>query len=143
MGENVISEKELTVKAKLENLDTVIGFLEEELEGAECPMKISLKIQVCLEELFVNVANYAYGDSEGECTIGIITKKAEDKYMVTVRIEDSGKPFNPLEKEDPDITLSAEERQIGGLGIYMVKKTMDDVYYENNGKNIFTMVKSW
>ncbi len=132
--------KKLVVSAKLDKLDTVIAFLEEVLERAGCPMKTITQICISVEEIFVNIVNYAYHESGGNCEMDIT---AEENVM-TLKIEDSGKEFNPLEKEDPDITLSAEERQIGGLGIWMVKQSMDSVEYcYEEHKNKITLVKSW
>ena len=121
-------------------LQSVMGFVEEELESIGCPMKVSMQISVCVEEIFVNIAHYAYRGTAGKMKLAVIPE--EDG--ISLRFSDSGKPFNPLSKEDPDITLSAEDRQIGGLGIFMVKKTMDDVQYEfENGQNILTIKKKF
>ena len=122
-------------------LNDFLGFAEEELEKAECPMKAVMPITVALEEVFVNVAHYAYPDSSGDVSLSI-DFDSESRQM-TFQMADSGIPFNPLAKPDPDITLSAEERQIGGLGIFMMKMTMDEVsYVYKDGKNILTMKKS-
>ena len=132
--------QELTLEAKDENLDKVLGAVEEILEGMECPMKVQTTIAIAVEEIFVNIAHYAYGDKVGEAKIEFIGE--EDPRGITIRFTDSGMPYDPLAKPDPDITLSAEERQIGGLGIYMVKKSMDDVRYSyEDGKNIFSIKK--
>ncbi len=137
-------QKELMVDATIDNLRTVIGFVEEQLEAADCPMKTSMLICVSLEEIYVNVVNYAYGDSVGKCEISSRLEEIEGRRRITLSIKDKGKPFNPLDKEDPDITLSADERRIGGLGIYMVKNSMDDVKYEYIADhNIFSFSKSW
>ena len=129
-----------TFPAKVENLNDVLGFVEQTLEGLECSMKIQTAICVAIEELFVNVAHYAYPDGEGDMTLSIGFE--EESRTVTFRMTDKGIPFDPLKKPDPDITLSAEERDIGGLGIFITKKTMDSVHYANeNGKNILTMHK--
>ena len=137
-------QKSLVVDAVMENLDAVIGFVEEQLESADCPMKVSMQICVSLEEIYVNIVNYAYGDTVGTCELMSKLEPWEDGNKFTLTIRDRGKPFNPLEREDPDITLSAEERQIGGLGIFMVKKTMDEVSYEyQSGQNVLTIVKKW
>ena len=121
-------------------LADVIAFTETELEKAECPMKTVMQITVAIEEIFVNIARYAYPDKKGKVRLSVCydcTKRA-----VTFCMRDSGIPFNPLLNPDPDITLSAEERKIGGLGIYMMKKTMDNVSYAyEKGENILTMVK--
>lgn len=119
-------------------LVNVIAFLEEELEKIDCPMKTVMQLSLCLEEIFVNVAHYSFPESEGSATISIDYKDE----VFSIIVEDSGVPFNPLEKEDPDISLAAEDRRIGGLGIYLVKKTMDELSYEYKGnKNIFCMRK--
>ena len=116
-------------------LADALAFVEEELEKADCPMKLVMSITVCVEEMFVNVAHYS-----GSGTVTLRTDCVEGLFSIT--LVDGGVPFDPLAKPDPDITLSAEERRIGGLGIFMVKKSMDDVTYERkDGKNIFTMKK--
>ena len=135
--------KQLTLQAKKENLNQVLAFIDEELKAADCPMKLVMKFDVCVEEIFVNVASYAYArkPEPGEVTIDM--EITGDPAVAKVTFTDSGIPYNPLEKEDPDVTLSAEERQIGGLGIYIVKKSMDDVLYEyKDGCNFFTMIKT-
>lgn len=122
-------------------LDDVLAFVEEELEKADCPMKTVMAITVAIEEVFVNVSHYAYTNGSGEASLAI-DFDSESRLMTFV-LKDSGIPFNPLAKPDPDITLSAEERQIGGLGIYMMKKTMDEVSYDyKDEKNILTMKKT-
>lgn len=137
-------QKSLVVDATMENLDTVIGYVEEQLESEACPLKVCRQICVSLEEVYVNVVNYAYGDIKGKCEIDSRIETVNDEKQLVLSVKDKGIPFNPLEKEDPDITLSAEERQIGGLGIYMVKKSMDEVTYENvSGYNILTILKKW
>jgi anti-sigma regulatory factor (Ser/Thr protein kinase) len=129
-----------TFKAKTDALPDVLGFVDEMLEKYECPMKSQMAICVAIEEVFVNVARYAYKDGEGEATLGISFDKANRD--VTFRLSDGGVPFDPLKKADPDITLSAEEREIGGLGIFITKKTMDLVTYAyENGENVLTMTK--
>ena len=129
-----------TFPAKTESLTDILGFVEETLESFECSMKIQMAVCVAIEEVFVNVAHYAYGDGEGDVTLGIGLDEAS--RTVTFRMADKGVPFDPLKKPDPDITLSAEEREIGGLGIFITKKTMDSVTYAyENGENILTMIK--
>jgi anti-sigma regulatory factor (Ser/Thr protein kinase) len=129
-----------TFPAKIEALSDVLGFVDQTLEGYECPMKIQTAICVAIEEVFVNVAHYAYGDGEGDMTLGIGFD--EESREITFRMADKGTPFDPLKKPDPDITLSAEDREIGGLGIFITKKTMDTVTYAyENGENILTMIK--
>ena len=127
--------------ANTEALSDVLGFVEETLEQFECPMKTQMAVCVAIEEVFVNVALFAYPDGEGDVVFGIGYE--EDSKKVTFRMSDKGVPFNPLEKPDPDITLSAEERGIGGLGIFITKKTMESVSYAyENNENILTMIKT-
>lgn len=132
--------KELTLPAILENLPAVQTFVEEELESHNCPLKILTQVAVAVEELFVNIAHYAYHPTVGEATVRC--EVGGEPLQVTIQFLDNGYPFNPLEKQDADITLSAGERPIGGLGILMVKKSMDQVDYTyENGKNILTIRK--
>ena len=129
-----------TFPAKIEALSDVIGFVEETLESYECSLKVQTAICVAIEEVFVNVAHYAYADGEGDMALSISFE--EESRTVTFCVADKGVPFDPLEKPDPDITLSAEEREIGGLGIFITKKTMDSVTYAyENGENLLTMIK--
>ena len=129
-----------TFPAKIEVLSDVLGFVDQMLEKYECPMKVQTAICVAIEEVFVNVAHYAYGGGDGDMMLGIDFD--EESRAITFRMTDKGVPFDPLQKPDPDITLSAEEREIGGLGIFITKKTMDSVSYAyENGENILTMIK--
>ena len=129
-----------TFPAKLEALSDVLGFVDQTLESYECPMKIQTAVCVAIEEIFVNVAHYAYGGGEGDMVLGIGFDEAS--RTITFCMRDRGIPFDPLKKPDPDITLSAEEREVGGLGIFITKKTMDTVTYAyENGENILTMMK--
>ena len=129
-----------TFPAKTESLSEVLGFVEETLEGFECPMKIQTAICVAIEEVFVNVAHYAYPNGEGDMSLHIGFD--DQSRTITFRMTDKGVPFDPLKKPDPDITLSAEDREIGGLGIFITKKTMDSLTYAyEDGENILTMTK--
>ena len=133
--------QELRTEAKVENLEKVLDFLNGQLESLECPMKTQMQIDVALEELYVNIANYAYAPGTGDAVIQF-DSDAESR-CVTIILTDSGTPFDPLAKSDPDVSLPAEKRRIGGLGIYMAKKNMDDMQYRReNGKNILTLRKS-
>ena len=126
---------ELKVDATLENLERVLSFVEERLETCSCSMKTIMQIQIAVEEIYVNIASYAYKEKKGEAIIKIETD--QEVPQVSLTFEDYGDPYNP------DITLSAEERKIGGLGIYLVKKSMDKVEYKyQDGKNIFTIKKN-
>ena len=130
-----------TFPAKTDALADILGFVEETLESYGCPMKIQMAVCVAIEEVFVNIANYAYGSGEGDMNLRIGFD--EQNRTITFRMTDKGVPFDPLKKPDPDITLSAEDREIGGLGIFITKKTMDCVTYTyENGENILTMIKT-
>ena len=132
---------ELTVPAKAENLDQVMGFVDAEIEKYDCPPKAQMQIDIAVEELFINIANYAYAPDEGEATIRV--EIDNDNPAVTITFIDQGVPYDPLAKADPDVTLSAEEREIGGLGIFMVKKSMDDMKYEyKDGSNVLSIKKN-
>lgn len=128
----------LEVEAKIENLYTVLDFVEEKLKAIGFPEENVTKLCIVIEEIFVNIANYAYKDKEGMVRLEIDSKASAIKFIFM----DEGIPYNPLEHSDPDITLSSDEREIGGLGIFMMKKTMDIVEYEyKDNKNILTMIK--
>lgn len=129
----------LTVPADTGRLDEVLAFVESFLEENECLPKEQMRIVVAVEEIFVNIASYAYNGSEGMADITC----EMDGGQAVLTFADSGKQFDPLAKPDPDVTLPVEERSIGGLGIYMVKKSMDEVTYRyENGQNILTIRKS-
>lgn len=133
--------KELTLTAKTENIEKITEFVDEQLEMYDCPPKAKVQIDIAIDELFGNIALYAYNPDEGPATVRV--EVTENPLSVILTFIDNGVPYNPLEKADPDTTLSAEERQIGGLGIYMVKKTMDEIVYEyKNGQNILKVKKS-
>lgn len=133
--------KMITVDASIKNLDEVTDFVNSELERIGCPMKPMMQIDVVIDELFSNIAYYAYNPDVGPATVTVDVK--DDPVSVVITFMDHGKPFNPLASSEPDTTLSAEERQIGGLGIFLVKKTMDDVVYEyKDGQNILTIKKN-
>ena len=133
--------KELTLPATIENIETVIDFVNGQLEEIKCPLKAQMQIDIAIDELFGNIAHYAYNPETGPSTVRV--EVTEDPIAVVITFIDRGVPYDPLKKEDPDITLSAEERAIGGLGIFMVKKTMDEISYEyKDGKNILRIKKN-
>lgn len=133
--------KEMTIEAKVENIPVVTDFVNGQLEEHGCSMKVQMQIDVAIDELFSNIANYAYNPVVGAATVRV--ELAEEPLSVVITFIDQGVPYDPLKKEDPDITLSAEERGIGGLGIYMVKKSMDGVAYEyKDGQNILKITKN-
>ena len=133
--------KELTIVAAVENIETVTNFIIEELEKLNCPIKAQTQISIAIDELFGNIAQYAYHPDVGNATVRFEVE--ESPLSVIITFIDSGKPFNPLNIVEPDISLSSEEREIGGLGIFLVKKTMNLVEYEyKNGQNILKIKKS-
>ena len=133
--------KELTVDAAVENIEVVTDFVNEELEKLDCPLKARRQIDIAIDELFGNIARYAYSPDVGKATVRFSVE--ENPLEVTITFIDNGVPFNPLEKSNPDTSLSAEERPIGGLGIFLVKKSMDMVEYEyKNGQNILKIKKN-
>lgn len=134
--------EKIKIEGSREKLTDVLSFVDSQLETAMCPMKAQMKIDIAVEEIFINIASYAYGDNVGEAEIIVDVDQQQSKAVVT--FIDSGVPYNPLEKDDPDVSLSADEREIGGLGIFLVKKSMDSVEYRNEeGKNILTISYSW
>ena len=142
-------KKTFECEATIEKLSDITAFVESQLEEAGCNMKVTMQLTIALEEIYVNIAHYAYAklDENGKTVPDTgtgpmkLTLDLEDD-MVRMIFEDHGIPYNPLQKPDPDITLSADDRDIGGLGIYMVKQSMDDVTYRNtDGTNILTLMK--
>lgn len=132
--------KELTIDATVENIARVTAFVDEQLEALNCPMKAQMQIDIAIDELFGNIAHYAYRSDVGSAIVRV--EVMQDPLAVIITFIDNGVQYDPLAKEDPDITLSAEEREIGGLGIYMVKKSMDEIAYEyKDGQNILTIKK--
>ena len=129
----------ITIPAQINNLDTLYDFIYELMDTAEIDEALQNSIISAVEEIFVNIASYAYPSGEGDVTVS--AEIAPERF--TLIFSDSGIPFNPLEKEDPDLTLAADDRDIGGLGIFMVKKMMDDIYYEYRaGQNVLTISKN-
>ena len=132
--------KELTIEAMPENVDKVIEFIDGMLEEYNCGIKEQMAIDVAVDELFSNIAHYAYNPETGYATVRVDV--VENPLAVEITFIDNGVPYDPLAKIDPDTTLSLEDRQIGGLGIFIVKKSMDAVNYEyKDGKNILTIKK--
>lgn len=130
--------EELRIDASMENVDRLISILDERLEAVDCPMKAQLQLDVAVEEVFGNICQYAYGQASGEAIVRMNITEQE----ASITFIDEGAPFNPLEKEEPDVEMEAMSENVGGLGIFMVKESMDAVTYEyNDGKNHLTIVK--
>ena len=131
---------EITVPAQNDRLYDVLAFVGEAMRGAGISEINQNNINIAVEEIFVNIANYAYPDGDGGVTVSLSAESGK----FTARFLDGGTRYDPLAKPDPDTSLSANEREIGGLGILMVKKLMDRVEYEyRDGQNILTIKKSW
>lgn len=132
--------KELTVEATVESIPVIMEFVDGQLEQFDCPMKAQAQIDIAIDELFGNIVHYAYHPGTGLATVRV--EVLEEPLSVVITFIDQGVPYDPLAKEDPDVTLSAEEREIGGLGIYIVKKNMNEITYEyKDGKNILKIRK--
>ncbi len=132
--------EELELDATLENLDRVNEFVEQLLEDSDYPPEEKIGLDVAIEEIFVNIADYAYAPHVGK--VKITGEIERDQLSITLKFIDEGKPFNPLEKADPDLDLPIEERPIGGLGIFLVKDSVDEINYEYiDGKNVLTIRK--
>ena len=133
--------KELTVNATVENIEIVTDFVNEQLEELLCPMKAQMQIDIAIDELFGNIAHYAYDPEVGPATVRV--EVVDAPLSVVITFIDHGVPYDPLKQEDPDTTRAAEEREIGGLGIYIVKKSMDEISYAyKDGQNILRIRKN-
>jgi len=133
--------KELNIAATVENIGVVTDFVNEQLEALDCPMKAQMQIDIAIDELFGNIAQYAYNPEVGEATVRV--EVVEEPLSVIITFIDGGVPYDPLTAADPDTTLSAEDRALGGLGIFMVKKSMDEITYRyENGSNILSIRKN-
>lgn len=132
--------KEITVSAEINSIPVVTDFIEENLQNANCPPKDIIKFSIALDEILSNIAYYAYGENKGDVTV--ILNVYDEPKACSITFIDRGIPYNPLEKDDPDTTVSADERKIGGLGIFMVKKSMDEMIYKyQDGQNVLTIKK--
>ncbi len=132
--------KEITLEAVLENIPVLTDFINAELEAVDCSMKAQMQIDVALDEIFSNISRYAYGDDDGIATVRFVFD--EQNRIATICFHDKGVPYNSLDKTDPDVTLPAVERTVGGLGIFLVKKLMDNITYEyRDGTNILCISK--
>jgi len=135
---------EINVIAVINSVTEVTEFVDEQLEGMDCPMKAQIQIDVAIDEIFSNIAYYAYEGQAEPGRVVVRIEPLEDKPGMSLTFIDSGMEYNPLEKDDPDVTLAIEDRDIGGLGIFMVKKTMTDMIYERvDGENRLMLIKEW
>ena len=133
--------KEMTIPATVENIEKVTDFVNGQLEEIDCPIKAQMQIDIAIDEIFGNIAYYAYTPKTGEATVQVEIKNFPERLELT--FIDKGIPYNPLENKDPDVTLDIEKRKIGGLGIFLVKEMMDEVSYEYaDGKNILKLKKN-
>ena len=132
---------ELELEASDGNLERVQAFVEACLEHRNCPPKTLMQIGVAVEEIFVNIAHYAYAPGSGTATVRVVV--FGEPAAAEITFIDRGMPYDPLARRDPDLTLPAEEREIGGLGVYMAKQLMDGMSYEyRDGQNVLTMKKN-
>ena len=132
----------IVVPATVEHINEVTAFVDEKLEAYDCPMATQMQIEIAIEEIFVNISSYAYHPVEGEAEVRC--EVLEDPLRVVIQFLDGGKPFDPLARENADISSEAILARVGGLGIHLVKKTMDDVSYTyENGKNILMILKKF
>jgi anti-sigma regulatory factor (Ser/Thr protein kinase) len=132
--------KEWTFEATIDRITWLTDQVNEALESLNCPMKAQMQIDVAIDELLANIASYAYAPNKGDVTVRFDFD--EESRMASISFIDTGIPYDPLRKPDPDVTLQAQEREVGGLGIFLVKKTMDDMLYaRKDGRNILTIRK--
>ena len=133
--------QEMNIEATIENIPAVTAWVDEQLEQLDCPMKAQMQIDIAIDELFSNIARYAYNPETGPATVRV--EVVEKPLAVVITFIDKGIPYDPLKQEDPNTKLPIEEREVGGLGIYMVKKTMDEIVYEYaNAQNILKIKKN-
>jgi sigma-B regulation protein RsbU (phosphoserine phosphatase) len=139
-----LSEREqfdLEIDSALPEINTVIGVFEEFSEKAGIPMPVAMKVNLVFDELLNNIISYAFPEG-GEHKVRIHAEKSADRLLII--IEDDGMPFNPFAQSEVDTSQSLEERQIGGLGIHLVKNVMDDFSYKRHlDSNVVTLVKTF
>ena len=132
---------EMTVEALFDQIGPVTDFVNAQLAELGCSEHVRIQVDVAIDEIFGNIARYAYQPRTGPATVHVHAEK--DPLSVVITFRDRGMPYNPLSAEFNDTThLPAKQRPIGGLGLFMVKKTMDDVSYSyQDGQNILTLRK--
>ena len=129
----------ITLPATVENIGKITAFVEGRMEEKDCPLKQIMQVSMAVDEVMANVAMYAYAPGTGDVTVAVDFD--DGSRTVSITFIDRGVAFDPLAKEDPDVTLPAEQRKIGGLGIFLVKKTMDDVAYRREGDQNILCIK--
>jgi sigma-B regulation protein RsbU (phosphoserine phosphatase) len=136
--------RRLCLKADVAELDELQSFIGKRLRAFACPEKTYKQVEVCVEEIFVNIANYAYSPGSGEVDVEVSSSFLGEEVRVSIVFSDRGRPYNPLEHDDPDINLPFEEKPVGGLGILIVKRMMDSIQYRyEDGRNRLEISKSW
>ena len=139
--DSLLLSNELDVEATKDNLAKVTEFVESKLEEVGCPMKVQFQIHMAVEEIFVNIASYAYAPDRGTATVRV--EVTDEPVAVSITFVDQGVAYDPLARADPDTGLPAEERDVGGLGIFLTKKLMDDVTYAyKDGQNVLMLKKN-
>ncbi len=127
-------------EVKNDDVNKVTDFVGELLDAVDCPLKAKIQLSIALDEIISNIVKYAYKNTSGSLILRVVV----NNHSAAITFEDNGSEYNPLIQADPDITLSAEEREIGGLGLFMVKQTMSDLLYEyKDGKNILKIIKEF
>ena len=132
--------RELTTEAVTENLQSVMDFVNDSLSDKGCSAKTLYQMELVLEEIFIHIASYAYEGDERPVVLSIDFE--EEPLAAVVTFKDKGAPYNPLSRDDPNLALKLENREIGGLGIFLVKKNVDAIWYEHvNGENVLSFRK--
>ena len=135
--------KEIVIDAKRENLPILFDFLTDSLSPYSKDKRTIRKVKLCAEEAFMNIASYAYNPDTGPAKVSIDTLGSPYPIKIEMVFTDKGKPFNPLTIAPPDIESGLEDRKIGGLGIFLIRKEMDEILYEyRDGENVLTMKKT-
>jgi anti-sigma regulatory factor (Ser/Thr protein kinase) len=131
---------ELTVDATIESINKITTYVDNQLSAWHCPVKVQMQFDIAIDEIVSNISRYAYSPQTGKVTVRV--EMAQEPLSVTLSFMDNGAPFDPLKMADPDVTQPADEREIGGLGIYMVKRSMDSIAYKyKDGTNILSIRK--
>ena len=135
-----VSTQTITLTAVPENFAAAQEHVRSFLDSASCSMRTLFELDMVVEEVFINVASYAYPDSTGMVSLDLTLDEEQNFLCLTFR--DSGIPYDPLRKQSPDVTAPAEKRPIGGLGIFLVQKYSDSLSYEYaDGENRLTIGK--